>query len=217
MGVQGRTRLPHQPPVTLLPRLGQVLDFGGVLHLGDPAVISQLHSDDGHADERVDLVEQVKTPPRRWQQSLGPRHVQGGDVRIRGDHLLNARLGETQPGDFGAAVRAVSVQNLAAPGADVDAPAAGLDVVGDRLEQAFCGGAVEHAQSGGVGFGSKELEDCQHAACADVFAVQKAEGVRDGVPHAVNAGLRTSMRLEPVGKGHAVQGPDVTHASFGVD
>lgn len=60
----------------------------------------------------------------------------------------------------------------------------------------------EHTQYGGLGLGGKELEDGEHAAGADVVAVNEAQRVRNGVPHAVNARTRPPMGDEPIGERH---------------
>jgi hypothetical protein len=60
----------------------------------------------------------------------------------------------------------------------------------------------QHAQHGGLGLGGKELEDGQHAPRADVIAVNEAQGVSNGVPHAGDALTGAAVGKEPLGKRH---------------
>lgn len=54
----------------------------------------------------------------------------------------------------------------------------GLNVISDGLKQALSRRAIQHSQCRGVRLGCKELEDGEHAACADILAVQEAQSVR---------------------------------------
>lgn len=72
--------------------------------------------------------------------------------------------------------------NALADNASMDAAAACLDVVCDRLQKALRGRAIQHAQHASVCLCCKELEDGEHAARADVLAVQEAQRIRNGIP-----------------------------------
>jgi hypothetical protein len=55
-----------------------------------PARAPQLHGDDGHADELVDVVKLGVAPPVRRQQPLHAGHVERGNVRVGRHHALLA-------------------------------------------------------------------------------------------------------------------------------
>lgn len=59
----------------------------------------------------------------------------------------------------------------------MDAATLGLNIVCDRLQQALSRAAIQHAQHTGICLCGKELEDCQHAASADVLAVQETKSI----------------------------------------
>ena len=69
-----------------------------------------------------------------------------------------------------------------AASAQVDFAPLGLNIVCDGLEQAVCRRAIEHAQHRGVRLGGKELEDGEHAACADVLTVQETQRIGCSIP-----------------------------------
>eukprot|EP00983_Pelagomonas_calceolata_P026130 821054-Pelagomonas_calceolata.AAC.5 len=73
---------------------------------------------------------------------------------------------------------AAGLQDSLATLTQVDAASLGLNVVGDGLQEPLSWRSVQHAQDGGVGLGGKELEDGQHAARTDVFAVQETQSIR---------------------------------------
>lgn len=64
----------------------------------------------------------------------------------------------------------------------MNAAPACFDVVGDGLQKALRGRAIQHAQHAGICLGGKELEDGKHAPRADVLAVQEAQRIRYGIP-----------------------------------
>lgn len=59
----------------------------------------------------------------------------------------------------------------------VDAAILGFDVVCDGCKQSVCWGAIQHSEYRSICFCSEELEDGQHTARTDVFAVQKAQSI----------------------------------------
>jgi hypothetical protein len=60
----------------------------------------------------------------------------------------------------------------------------------------------QHPQHRGLGLGGKELEDGQHAPRADVVAVNEAQGVSNGIPHAGDALTGAAVGKEPLRKRH---------------
>ena len=68
-----------------------------------------------------------------------------------------------------------------------------------------------------LGADGKELEDGEHAAGADVVAVDEAEGVGDGVPHALDGAAGAAEGEEPLGEGDVVEVAHHLHAAVKVD
>ena len=73
----------------------------------------------------------------------------------------------------------------AAPGMNFSAPL--LQIVDDGLMQVGIGRTLQHPQHRRLGTGRKQLEYGQHAAGRNIFGVDKAQGIGNGVPHALEA------------------------------
>ena len=59
----------------------------------------------------------------------------------------------------------------------------------------------------------EELEDGEHAPGRSIVAIQKAQGVADGIPHALDGSPRAALGDEPIREGDVVQVTDVLQSA----
>ena len=102
------------------------------------------------------------------------------------------------------------------PVAQVQAAAMGLDVPHQRAMEPAVGGALQQVQSGCLCPGCKHHEDGQHAAGGDGPAIQKAQGIGDGIPQALQTGPAAPVAKKPLRKAEAIQGPNHRHGALDV-
>ena len=86
-----------------------------------------------------------------------------------------------------------------------------LDVVEDRTREPAMGRSLQQIELGGFRLGRKHHEDGEHAAGGDGLAIDKAQGVGNGVPHPSDAFGATAMADEPILETDGVEGSDGAH------
>ena len=79
------------------------------------------------------------------------------------------------------------------------------------------GRPLQHSQFRGFCAHGKQLENGEHAAGRHLFAIDKAQGIGDRVPHPLEAALIAPMAAKPISEADPIQGSNRAHPAIKVD
>ena len=182
---------------------------GVITQLSHPAVVAQLHGGDWHGFELVDVIKLGEPTPCFRKQALNAWHIASGQIAISFNHDIPFWCAKAEPGNHGSVV--IAKVHLTNTMAEMKTTTPCLDVIKNRRGKPTMRGAFKQIQLGCFRTSCKHHENGEHATGRDRLTVNKAKGIGNRVPHALNALQAAAMTEKPLLKTHCIESTDCAH------